>query len=323
MRRRDLIAMLGSATLTWSAAAQVQQKRLPTVGVMLAASYAEGEQQIKALESALAVLGWIEGRNIHVDSRWADAAHIRSEVAKLVASSPDVLLVAGSPILVPLRQTTNTIPIVFVGVTDPAGLGIVETMARPGGNATGFTNFEPTIGGKWLQTLKEAAAYITDVTILRVATTQSMILQAIHSDAVPLGLKCIDCAIRDGADLEVTLPATLKGRSNMGMIVMPDPLLAPYRSTIIGLAAAEHIPTMYPIRTYPDKGGLMSYGFDLLHQIRQSATYIDRILKGEKPANLPVQAPTKFEFVINLKTAKELGLALPPTLVASADEVIE
>ena len=226
------------------------------------------------------------------------------------------------PILTAVRRATQTIPTVFVGISDPEGQGFVASLARPGGNMTGFANFEPSIGGKWLETLKEVAPELNRVAVLRFPGTQPTIMRAIEADAPPLGLQCVDCAIRNEDELNAVLGA-IGGELSTGIIVMPDPLLASFRATIIDLAARQRHPAIYPVRVFPDKGGLMSYGVDLPDQVRRSASYVDRILKGAKPADLPVQAPTKFELVINLKTAKALNLVVPATLLTRADDVIE
>ena len=210
----------------------------------------------------------------------------------------------------------------FIGISDPEGQGFVVSLARPGRNMTGFANFEPSIGGKWLETLKEVAPLLNRVAVLRFPGTQPTIMRAIEANAQPLGLQCVDCAIRNEDELKAVLGA-IDGGLSTGIIVMPDPLLASFRATIIDLAARQRHPAIYPVRGFPDKGGLMSYGVDLPDQVQRSASYVDRILKGAKPADLPVQAPTKFELVINLKTAKALNLAVPVTLLTRVDDVIE
>ncbi|HEY2246934.1 MAG TPA: ABC transporter substrate-binding protein, partial [Bradyrhizobium sp.] len=301
---------------------RAQQKRIPRVAVILATSGAEDQGLVRAFESAWPALGWINGKTIQIDYRWAPPALLLAEAIDMVASAPDVILVAGLSILSAVRRATQTIPTVFVGISDPEGQGFVASLARPGGNMTGFANFEPSIGGKWLQTLKEAVPDIKRVAVLRFPGTQPTIMRAIEENAPPLGLQCVDCAIRSEDELTAVL-GSVDGELSTGIIVMPDPLLAPFRATIIDLVAARRHPTIYPLRIFPEKGGLMSYGVDLPDQVRRSASYVDRILKGAKPADLPVQAPTKFELVINLKTAKALNLAVPVTLLTRADTVID
>jgi putative ABC transport system substrate-binding protein len=322
MKRRNFMAMLTGAALAAPQLLRAQQKRIPKVAVILATGAAEGQGLVTAFESAWPALGWINGKTIQIDYRRAPPALLLAEVIDMVASAPDVILVAGLPILTAVRRATQTIPTVFVGISDPEGQGFVASLARPGGNMTGFANFEPSIGGKWLETLKEAVPEIRRVAVLRFPGTQPTIMRAIEENAPPLGLQCVDCAIRNEDELAAVL-GSVGGELSTGMIVMPDPLLASFRATIIDLAARQRHPAIYPIRVFPDKGGLMSYGVDLPDQMRRSTSYVDRILKGAKPADLPVQAPTKFELVINLKTAKALDLIVPATLLTRADDVIE
>jgi putative ABC transport system substrate-binding protein len=322
MKRRTVLAMLTGAALAAPQLLRAQQKRIPKVAVILATGAAEGQGLVTAFESAWPALGWINGKTIQIDYRWAAPALLLAEVIDMVASAPDVILVAGLPILTAVRRATQTIPTVFVGISDPEGQGFVASLARPGGNMTGFANFEPSIGGKWLETLKEVVPEIKRVAVLRLPGTQPTIMRAIEADAPPLGLQCVDCAIRSEGELNAVLGA-VGGELNTGIIVMPDPLLVSLHATIIDLAARQRHPAIYPIRVFPDKGGLMSYGVDLPDQMRRSASYVDRILKGAKPADLPVQAPTKFELVINLKTAKALDLIVPATLLTRADDVID
>jgi putative ABC transport system substrate-binding protein len=312
--------MLTGAVLAAPSLARAQQKRIPKVAVILATSAAE--ELVKSFESAWPDLGWVNGKTIQIDYRWVPPALLLAEVIDMVASGPDVILVAGLPVLTAVRRATQTIPTVFVGISDPEGQGFVASMARPGGNMTGFANFEPSIGGKWLQTLKEVAPELNRVAVLRFPGTQPTIMRAIEASAPPLGLQCVDCTIRSEDELNAVL-GSVGGELNTGIIVMPDPLLASFRATIIDLAARQRHPAIYPIRIFTDGGGLMSYGVDLPDQVRRSASYVDRILKGDKPADLPVQAPTKFELVINLKTAKALNLAVPGTLLTQADDVID
>jgi putative ABC transport system substrate-binding protein len=245
-----------------------------------------------------------------------------AEVIDVVASAPDIIVASGLPVLLAIRRATQTIPTVFVGISDPEGQGFVTSLARPGGNMTGFANFEPSIGGKWLETLKEVSPGINRVAVLRFPGTQPTIMRAIEASAPRLGIQCVDCAIGDEDELTAVL-GSVGGGLSTGIIVMPDPRLTSLLATIIDLAARQRHPAIYPLRTFSDKGGLMSYGVDLPDELQRSASYVDRILKGAKPADLPVQAPTKFELVINLKTAKALELTVPATLLTRADDVIE
>ena len=322
MRRRKFMAMLTGVALAAPSLVSGQQKRIPKIAVIFVASAAEGQGLVEAFESAWPALGWVNGKTVQIDYHRAPSALLLAEVIDMVASSPDVILATGLPVLSAVHRATQTIPIVFVGISDPEGQGFVASLARPGGNMTGFANFEPSIGGKWLQTLKEVAPDLKRVAVLRLPGTQPTIMGAIVADAPPLGLQCVDCAIRSEDELNAVLGG-VGGELSTGIIVMPDPLLAAFRARIIELAARQRHPAIYPLRVFADKGGLMSYGVDLPDQVRRSASYVDRILKGAKPADLPVQAPTKFELVINLKTAEALNLAVPVTLLTRADAVID
>jgi len=322
MRRRRFMAMLTGAAITVPSLLRAQQKRLPKVAVILAASAAEGQGLVKVFEAAWPALGWVNGKTVQIDYRWAPPALLLAEVIDMVASATDVILVDGSPILAAVRRATQTIPTVFVGISDPEGQGFVASLGHPGGNMTGFANFEPSIGGKWLETLKETVPELNRVAVLRFPGTQPTIMRAIEAGAPRLGIQCVDCAIRSEDELNAVL-GSVGGGLSTGIIVMPDPLLVSFRATIIEIAARQRHPAIYPVRVFPDKGGLMSYGVDLPDQVRRSASTIDRILKGAKPADLPVQAPTKFELVINLKTAKAMNMAVPVTLLTRADDVID
>jgi putative ABC transport system substrate-binding protein len=314
------------AMLTGAVAAPVllraQQTSIPKVAVILAATEAEGQPLVKIFESAWPALGWVNGKTVQIDYHWAPPALLLAVAIDIVASKPDVILVDGLLFLSAVRRATKTIPTVFVGISDPEGQGFVASLARPGGNATGFANFEPAIGGKWLETLQEVVPEIKRVAVLRFPGTQPTIMRAIEENAPPLGLQCVDCSVRSEDELNAVL-GSVGGELSTGIIVMPDPLLVSFRATIIDLAARQRHPAIYPVRVFADSGGLMSYGVDLPNQVQRSAFYVDRILKGAKPADLPVQAPTKFELVINLKTAKALNLAVPVTLLTRADAVID
>jgi len=328
MRRRAFITLLGGAA-AWPLAARAQQgERLRRIGVLqsLAADDAEGQARLAAFAQGLQQSGWIIGRNVRIDTRWAagDAERIRRYAAELVALTPDVILVVGAPATGSLLQATGAVPIVFVNVPDPVGAGFVETLARPGGNATGFMNFEYGISGKWLELLKEIAPGVTRVAVLRdsALAAGSGQLGAIQSVAPSFKVELRPIDVRDVGEIERALAAFARA-SNGGLIVTGSSLAVVHRDLIVTLAARHKLPAVYFQRVYVTDGGLISYGPDFIDQYRRAAGYIDRILKGEKPADLPVQAPTKYELVINLNTARALGLEVPPTLLARAHEVIE
>jgi putative ABC transport system substrate-binding protein len=327
MRRREFITLLGGAAVAWPLAARAQQgERLRRIGVLMAIAPGDSEslRRVKAFESAWPELGWVKGRNIQVDYRWAagNLDNLRSRAAELVAVAPEVIMAVGTPVLAAVRAATQSIPIVFVGVSDPDGTGVVASMARPGGNITGFANFEPTIGGKWLQALKELAPHVTRVAVLRNPPALASFQRTIKAVAPSLGIEPLDCGARSAVEIERAFGA-FTGQPNVGLIVLPDPSFTSQRRLIVELAAKHRMPAVYPFRSFVDDGGLMAYSVDVIDQVRRSTSYIDRILKGAKPGELPVQAPIKFELVINLKTAKALGLTVPPMLLARADAVIE
>ena len=298
------------------------------IGVLqsLAADDAEGQARLAAFAQGLQQSGWIIGRIVRIDTRWAagDAERIRRYAAELVALTPDVILVVGAPATGSLLQATRAVPIVFVNVPDPVGAGFVETLARPGGNATGFMNFEYGISGKWLELLKEIAPGVTRVAVLRdsALAAGSGQLGAIQSVAPSFKVELRPIDVRDVGEIERALAAFARA-SNGGLIVTGSSLAVVHRDLIVTLAARHKLPAVYFQRVYVTDGGLISYGPDFIDQYRRAAGYIDRILKGEKPADLAVQAPTKYELVINLNTARALGLEVPPTLLARAHEVIE
>jgi putative ABC transport system substrate-binding protein len=325
MKRRDFISLFAQGLAAWPLAAYAQQKaQLPTVGVIMGFSSKDPATQpgVKAFETGLAELGWNEGRTIHLDYRWAELSGMPATAASLVASKPQVIVAAGTSILAAVHQATQSIPVVFIGISDPEGVGVVANLARPGGNMTGVANFEPSMGGKWLQTLKEIAPQLTRVGVLRVGKQHARILQSVESDGVASGMEVVDCSVLDEGGLRAAIGA-FDGQSSTGLIVLPDPFFGIYRSTIFELTAKQRHPAIYPLRDFADAGGLISYGINIFDQIRRSAFYVDQILKGARPGDLPVQAPTKFELVINLKTAKALGLDVSPALLTRADEVIE
>lgn len=328
MQRREFIILAGGAALTWPNAARAQQSdRVRRLGVLmnLAVDDPEGQARLAAFAQALKQLGWSDGANLRIDTRWAAADDIRRHATELAALAPDLLLAAnGTATVAPLLQATRTVPIVFVNVIDPVGAGFVASLAQPGGNATGFTIYEYSMSGKWLEVLKEVAPGVTRVAVLRDSALASGIGQfgAIQAVAPSLGVELSPVEVRDASEIERAITAFARG-SNDGMIVTAAPLAATHRDAIIALAARHRLPAVYPYRFFATGGALISYGPDTVDQYRRAAGYVDRILKGEKPADLPVQAPTKYETVINLKSAKALGLTVPPTLLARADEVIE
>jgi ABC-type uncharacterized transport system substrate-binding protein len=328
MKRREFITLLGGAAAAWPLAARAQQgERMRRIGVLLpaAADDPEWQARVGAFQQALAVLGWTIGRNVRIDTRWGttSAAEIRRQAAELAALAPDVILATGSSVG-PLLQATRTVPIVFTLGVDPVGAGVVDSLARPGGNATGFMVWEFSIAGKWLELLKQIAPGVTRVAVLRdasqaFATSLFAVMQAV---APSLGVEVIPVNMRDAGEMEQSV-GTFARSPNGGLIPVASAAAVRHRELILTLAAQHKLPAIYWERFFVSAGGLMSYGADLVGQFRQAAGYVDRVLKGEKPADLPVQAPTKYELAINLKTAKALGLEVPPTLLARADEVIE
>jgi putative ABC transport system substrate-binding protein len=327
MRRREFIALLGSTAVGWPLVARAQQpERMRRIGVLmnLAADDPEGQARSAAFLHALQQLGWSDGRNVRIDYRWAagDAAHFRRYTEELLALAPDVILAASTPSVQALQQATRAVPIVFAIVADPVGAGFVDSLARPGGNVTGFTPFEYGISGKWLELLKEVVPRVTRVAVLRDLTIGLGQLGAIQSVAPSLGVELTPIGLGDPGQIERTVAAFARS-SNGGLIVTASTSAIIHRELITTLAARNKLPAVYYERFFVAGGGLMSYGPDFRDQFRRAAGYVDRILRGEKPADLPVQAPTKYELVINLKTAKALGLEIPPMLLARADEVIE
>ena len=328
MRRRELIAILGGAA-AWPLTASAQQPdRVRRIGVLqtVVVTDPEGLARMAAFLEGLQQLGWIDGRNLRIDTRWGaiDEDRSRQYAAELIALSPDILLATASPSVAALRAVSSTVPIVFAHAVDPVGAGFVDSLARPGGNVTGFVLFEYSIGAKWLELLKEITPGITRVAILRDPTTAAGMGQfgAIQSVAPSFGVEVTPRSLRDAGEIERGV-ADFADSPNGGMIVTGAPLATLHRDLIIALAARHKLPAIYASRFFAAAGGLAYYGPDLTAQYRRAAGYIDRILRGEKPANLPVQAPTKYELAINLRTAKALGLTVPPTLLARANEVIE
>jgi putative ABC transport system substrate-binding protein len=328
MNRRDLISLLGGA-LAWTLAARAQQpERMRRIGVLInfASDDAEGQARLTAFREGLRQLGWTEGGNVRIDTRWGagDSDRYRQYAAELLALAPDVILAISSAALASLLQATRTVPIVFTTVADPVGAGYVDSLARPGGNATGFVIYEYSTAAKWLELLKEIAPHVSRAMVFRQSAVAAGPGQfgVIQAAAPSLGVDLRVADVRDAGEIERAVTSFAQG-SNGGLIVTGSPGALSHRTLIVALAARHRLPAVYSARVFPVDGGLISYGPDSVDQLRRAADYVDRILKGAKPADLPVQAPTKYELVINLKTAKALGLDVPPQLLARADEVIE
>jgi len=330
VRRRDFIKVVAGSAAAWPLAARAQQpERIRRIGILLAATANEAEFQVwvGAFLQELALLGWTIGRNVRIDTRWAtvNAGEIRRHAAELAALAPDVILASGSTTVGPLLQATRTVPIVFPIAIDPVGAGFVDSLARPGGNATGFVTFEYSLSGKWLELLKQIAPDVTRVAVFRDPASPSGTGQfgAIQAVAPSLGVEVSPLnGQRDAGEVERAIAAFARGAKG-GLIVTGSGMSILHHNLIISLAARHKLPAVYYERFYVAAGGLISYGPDRTDQYRRAAGYVDRILKGEKPGDMPVQAPTKYELVINLKTAKAIGLTMPPSVLARADEVIE
>ena len=328
MRRREFIKVVCGSAAAWPLAARAQQsERVRRIGVLmyLPADDAEGQARLAAFTQALTQLGWSDGHNLRIDTRYATADDIRRHAAELAALAPDVLVAGtGTATVAPLLQATRTVPIVFAIVIDPVGAGFVDSLARPGGNATGTTIFEYSMSGKWLELLKEIAPNVTRVAVLRDPAIASGIGQfgAVQIVAPSLGVQLSPLDVRDAGEIERAIGAFASGL-NGGLIVTASPVANVHRNLVVTLAARHKLPAIYFSGRFVVDGGLISYGPDIIDQYRRTAGYVDRILKGEKPADLPVQAPTKYELLINLKTAKAMGLTFPPAVLGRADEVIE
>jgi putative tryptophan/tyrosine transport system substrate-binding protein len=329
MKRREFITLLCGAAAAWPLAARAQQgERMRHIGALM--GFAENDPEQRARTAAflqrLQELGWTDGRNIRIDYRHSDGEtdRMRAHAKELLALAPDLILAQTNGVLAALRQATSSVPIVFVQVSDPVGSGFVESLARPGGNLTGFTNFEPDMGGKWIQALKEAASGVTRVAVLfhRDSLAHAAFLRAAQKAAPVFGTTVTAGGVHDVAEIE-RFVAAFAAKPNGGLIVLPHPLPIVNRDRIIALAARHRLPAVYPYRLFVTAGGLIAYGIDQVDQWRRAAAYVDRILQGVKPADLPVQQPIKYELAINLKTAKALSLEIPPMLLARADEVIE
>ena len=330
MRRREFIKVIAGSAATWPLIARAQQSEpMRRIGMLMnrAADSAEGQARVAAFTHSLHQLGWTDGRNVQIDIRWGeDKIDLeRKYAAELIALGPEIVFASGTLSVIALQGTSRTLPIVFVGVTDPVGASLVNSLARPGGNATGFMIYEYSFGGKRLELLKQIAPGVTRVAVLRDPSNPAggAEFAAIQALAQPLKLDVspVDTR-RDAGEIERAI-TTFARTANGGLIVTPNASASVHRDLIVALAARHRLPAVYPFRYHADGGGLVSYGPDVVDQCRRAAGYVDRILKGEKAADLPVQAPTKYEMVINLKTAKALGLTLPESLIARADEIIE
>jgi putative ABC transport system substrate-binding protein len=329
MRRREFITLVSYAAAALPAAAIAQTRdRVPQIGLLqgILATSAKSEAQVRAFKQGLQQLGWTDGRNVKIEYRFGslNIEELQRHAAELVSLAPDAILVASNPALAALRQHTRTIPIVFVAVADPVGSGFIESLARPGGNITGFTNFEASMGGKWLEALKEVAPHLTRVlAVLHPETAaHAAFRDAAQAAAHALGLIVVPGGVHDAAEIERAI-GDFAGEAGGGIVVFPHTITVNHSALIIELAARHRLPAVYPFPHFAADGGLIAYGTDLTIAYKQAASYVDRILHGAKPGDLPVQAPNKFELVINLTTAKALGLTIPPTLLARADEVIE
>ena len=328
--RREFVTLLGGAAAAWPLAAKAQQpERMRRIGIILpaAADDAEFQARVGAFLQALALLGWTIGRNVRIDTRWAtaNAAEIRKHAAELAALAPEVILAHGTSTVGPLLAATRTVPIVFPVAADPVGAGFVESLARPGGNVTGFSYLEGSMAGKWLEFLKEIAPRVSRAGVLfnpATAPFAEYYLNPFKAAAASIGVQAVAVPVRGKSDLE-SVVATQAQDPNSGLIVMPEPFNSARRAEITALAARHRLPAIYPFRFYAELGGLLSYGNDPVDNCRRAAAYVDRVLKGAKPSELPVQFPVKFELVINMKTAKALGLDVPWQLQQLADEVIE
>ena len=329
MTRREFITLLGGAAAAWPLAAHAQQaERMRRIGVLMLGGETDPDQlgRVAAFQEAFAKLGWAEGRNVQIDLRFAavDPERIRSYSAAMLSQAPDVILANGTPILEAFQKQTRSVSIVFVGVSDPVSAGFVPSLSRPGGNITGFSNFEYSIGGKWLEILTEAAPATRRVAVLLAPEDAAWLryLAPIEALAPSVGVQLTRVFLSDSAEIERTLEEFAR-EPNGGLIATNNPKAMAHRGLIATLAARLRLPAVYPARVYVTSGGLMSYGIDPVEPYRGAASYVDRILRGEKPGDMPVQQPTKFEFVVNLKAARALGLTLSLPLIGRADEVIE
>jgi len=329
MKRREFITLLGGATAAWPLAARAQPTGMRRIGALMlpAADDSEGKARAAAFEQSLGKLGWAVGQNLQIDYRWGmngfDRA--RAAAAELLRLAPDVILANGTPALPAVKQTTVTVPIVFTVVNEPVAMGYVASLSRPGGNVTGFSNLEPAVGTKWLELLKELAPQVRRIAVIFNPETNpsiALFVRSMDGAAQKLAVEVFSAPVHEPAEIEATM--TMLGREDGGGVIFPAVNFTVFhRHLIFDLAARHQLPAMYARRFFAEDGGLISYSPDEIDQFRRAAGYIDRILKGERPADLPVQQPTKFDLVINLRTARALGLQVPPTLLAIADEVIE
>jgi putative tryptophan/tyrosine transport system substrate-binding protein len=327
MKRRDFISLLGGAAAAWPLAARAQRGAIRRIGVLMGFAESDHGAQsgVAGFREELRKLGWMEGSNIEIDIRWATAESMQAFAKDLVALQPDFILTSSTPATAAMVQQTRTIPIIFVMVSDPVGSGFVASLPRPGGNVTGFTAIEGALGGKWVELLKEIAPRVARVVLLfnpAMAPYAEYYLHPFKVAAASRGVEAIVAPVHDRFEL-VSIVATQAHEPNSGLIIMPDAFIIGHRAEITSLAARYRVPVVYWSRFFAELGGLISYGPNFIDEYRRAASYADRILKGAKPSDLPVQAPVKFELVINMKTAKALGLEMPPSLLARADEVIE
>jgi putative ABC transport system substrate-binding protein len=328
-KRREFITLLGGAVATWPLAARAQQpERRRRIGMLLgpfAESDLESSGALAAFRHSLERLGWKEGHNVRIEYRWGagDPTRMRAHAKELIGTSPDVLVTDSTPATAALQAVTRTTPIVFLQAGNPVGSGFVTSFARPGGNLTGFTNYVPTMGGKWLELLNEVVPRLVRVAALfNPKTHTGQYWGVLEAVAQTVNVTFAKAAVAEAAEIEGKVQA-MSGDPSGGLLVMPDSFTLSHRETIVASAARHRVPAIYPFRAFSASGGLMSYGMDIISVYRDAAAYVDRILRGEKPGDLPVQAPTRFELVINVKTARALGLEVPPTLLGRADEVIE
>jgi putative ABC transport system substrate-binding protein len=330
VKRREFITLLGGAAVAWPRAVRAQQNAgIRRIGVLMARKVddAEGQKQLAALRQGLAELGWPEGKTFHIETRWtvADAVEALNFAQELVGMKPDVLVANGTPSLVAMRQVTSSIPVVFVSVADPVGQGFVPSLARPRGNITGFSAEEASMGGKWLELLKELAPRVARIAIIynpETAPYGPMFFPAMQAAAPRMAVALAISPVQSSADIEQVI-AGISREPGGGLIVVPDSFMFGQRQQIIAVAAKYRLPAMFPLRIFIPDGGLIAYGMDRADMFHRAADYVNRILRGTSPTELPVQQPTKFELAINLKTAKSLGLSVPPSMLLSADEVIE
>jgi putative ABC transport system substrate-binding protein len=328
MRRREFITLVGGAAAAWPVVAHAQQgERMRRVGLLLGGDTPEARQWFNAFRGALSKLGWVDERNVRIDVRWSgsDSPQLRADTADMIAMRSDVIVTGASVAVAQVQRAAPTVPVVFAGITDPVSQGFVASLARPGGNTTGFTAYEVSLGGKWVEMLKEVSPGLTRAGILyepMTAPYMAGMARSVSAAGPSFGVEVTDVSVRDVGDLENAI-ATFGTQANIGLIVPPAAFTLAHFALIVALAAKYRLPTIYAFRTIVAAGGLISYGINRADQFARAAEYVDRILRGTKPSDLPVQGPVKFELAINLKTARALGLTVPPTLLARADEVIE